>query len=118
MYEMSECIHGNETLLCIVCGPALKTVQAPTLFTLDLDDVLREIRTLLVDKNRKYGDSALSPVRVFSKASAVEQINVRLDDKLSRLMSGQLDDTEDVLTDMLGYLILLRIAEARSNKND
>jgi hypothetical protein len=58
----------------------------------------------------------LSPVRVFSKASAVEQINVRLDDKLSRLMSGQLDDTEDVELDLVGYILLKRIAKLRSGE--
>lgn len=83
------------------------------IFADDLSAVVGEIREMLLDKNRKYGDSALSPKRVFSKASAVEQINVRMDDKLSRLMSGQLDDTEDVELDLIGYIILKRIAKMR-----
>ena len=32
--------------------------------------------------------SALKPCRVFSKASAVEQLLVRIDDKLNRIMQG------------------------------
>jgi hypothetical protein len=68
------------------------------------------IRDFLLEKNRKYGDSALKPKRVFSKASPREQIAVRLDDKLSRLMSGQVDDTEDTKLDLIGYLILDRVA--------
>jgi hypothetical protein len=68
------------------------------------------LRDLLISKNRKYNNSALDPVRIFSKASPHEQILVRLDDKISRLRSGQLDDDEDVIQDLLGYLILLRIA--------
>lgn len=70
-------------------------------------DALKE---MLLDKNRKYGNSALVPIRIFSKASPVEQILVRLDDKLSRLRAAQGDDAEDVLGDLLGYLILLRVA--------
>lgn len=68
------------------------------------------IKQMLLDKNRKYGDSALNPVRIFSRASPAEQILVRLDDKLSRLRSSQADEDEDVIADLIGYLILLRIA--------
>lgn len=71
------------------------------------------IKTMLMEKNRKYGNSALDPVRVFSRASAEEQILVRIDDKLSRLRSMQNDDTEDVVMDLIGYLILLRVARQK-----
>lgn len=67
------------------------------------------IKALLLEKNKAYGNSALEPLRVFSKSSAVEQILVRLDDKLSRLSRGQ-DAGEDVVLDLLGYLVLLRVA--------
>lgn len=83
--------------------------------------VCDEIKQLLLSKNAKYGDSALNPVRVFSKASPVEQILVRIDDKLSRIQSGAglLASDEDVLNDLIGYLILLKIALAKSeNKTD
>jgi len=73
------------------------------------------IAEMLCEKNRKYGDSALHPVRVFSKCNALEQINVRLDDKLSRLQSAQGDDTEDAEMDLIGYLILKRIAKRRQS---
>lgn len=79
----------------------------------DLDELLDEIRNELVDKNRKYGDSALSPAKVFSKATSIEQIKVRLDDKLARKVSDQLDEDEDIDKDIMGYLILLRIAQKR-----
>lgn len=73
----------------------------------------RELETMLIEKNRNYGNSALEPLRVFSKASAREQILVRLDDKLSRLSRGAAAG-EDVIKDMLGYLILLRVADRMS----
>ena len=50
--------------------------------------VCDDIKELLLEKNRKYGDSALNPNRIFSKADAVEQILVRIDDKLNRIQKG------------------------------
>ena len=41
-----------------------------------------------IHKNRKYGNSALKPNRIFSKCSATEQLLVRIDDKLNRIMKG------------------------------
>lgn len=75
------------------------------------------IKQMLLDKNRRYGDSALNPVRIFSKATSSEQILVRLDDKLSRLRSSQLDDDEDVINDLIGYLILLKISKQQYVQN-
>lgn len=69
------------------------------------------IKEMLLDKNRKYGNSALNPVRVFSSAAPLEQINVRIDDKLSRLKSAQADEDEDVVQDLIGYLILRTVAK-------
>ena len=90
-----------------------------------LDRTAREIvaecgalADLLVAKNRQYGDSALQPLRLFSRADAVEQLRVRIDDKLSRIRSAQADDTEDAELDLLGYLVLLRIARRRAGATD
>jgi len=81
-----------------------------------------EIKEILLDKNRKYGDSAIHPMRIFSKSPVNEQLNVRLDDKLSRIISGQDDDEEDVELDLIGYLILKRVLRnatkrATNNRN-
>ena len=67
------------------------------------------VAELLLEKNKKYGDSAANPMRVFSKASAREQILVRIDDKLSRISKGVglLGTDEDVVKDLVGYLALL-----------
>jgi len=79
--------------------------------------VCDDLKNLLIDKNKKYGDSALSPVRIFSNASIVEQLLVRIDDKLSRLKSGAglLANDEDVVMDLMGYLVLLKIALKRNS---
>lgn len=71
--------------------------------------VCNEVKELLLRKNEAYGDSALDPVRIFSKADPAEQLKIRIDDKLSRLARGN-DAGEDVVLDLLGYLVLLRIA--------
>lgn len=46
------------------------------------------LKSLLIEKQRAYGNSATDPIRLFSKASPDEQIRVRIDDKLSRLARG------------------------------
>lgn len=77
-----------------------------------------QIKCLLVEKNEKYGDSALSPCRIFSKADSTEQLLVRIDDKLSRISrgAGLLAKDEDVLDDLIGYLLLLKIAIRENNE--
>jgi hypothetical protein len=87
-------------------------------FAEEVHIVLMAVSDMLNEKNRKYGNSALEPKRIFSKASSIEQIKVRLDDKLSRLTAEQVDEDEDVLMDLLGYLVLLRIAQNRTTKEN
>ncbi len=79
----------------------------------EITEVINDILELLLDKNRKYGNSALEPIRIFSKSGSTEQLRVRIDDKLSRVVAGQSDEDEDVLDDLLGYVVLLKIAMKR-----
>jgi hypothetical protein len=82
-------------------------------------DLIREIcddmRDFLLDKNAQYGDSAIDPVRIFSKASPVEQLLVRIDDKLSRIEKGddRIESDDDVIDDLIGYFILLKVAKRK-----
>ena len=72
--------------------------------------ILSEITEMLIAKNEKYGNSALEPLGVFSQLSAKEGLLVRIDDKLKRIKNGSLDkDDEDVVNDLIGYLVLLKI---------
>jgi tRNA A22 N-methylase len=82
----------------------------------DISQVCNDIRELLLEKNRKYGDAALNPLRIFSKANTLEQIKVRLDDKLSRLKNAQDDEDEDVIADLTGYLILYMVARMQERR--
>lgn len=71
----------------------------------------KKLEKLLLDKNKAYGSSALFPLGVFSKGDAVESLCARMDDKLMRIKnSGINDTTEDTLSDLAGYIILLQMA--------
>lgn len=82
---------------------------------MEIAETCDEIKELLISKNRQYGDSALNPVRIFSRADNDHQLRVRIDDKLSRLARGDesIEHDNDVIDDLIGYLILLRIARKR-----
>jgi hypothetical protein len=83
-------------------------------FANKVSSYLLEIRELLISKNLKYGNSALEPLGVFSKLSAKEGLLVRIDDKLKRIKNGSLEkDDEDVINDLIGYLVLLKIESNR-----
>ena len=74
--------------------------------------VCDDLKALLLEKNAMYGDSALNPARIFSKADPVEQIRVRIDDKLSRIRTtGERAADEDTARDLAGYLVLLLVAQ-------
>lgn len=85
----------------------------PEGFAADVDRVLGRVGQLLVEKNTAYGNSALNPVQVFSQVDAEEQLKVRIDDKLSRLKRGKETEKvpEDTVLDLIGYLVLLTIAQ-------
>lgn len=74
----------------------------------------------MCDKNEQYGDSALNPIRMFSKADAEGGIRIRIDDKLSRLASrdDRLESEDDVIDDLIGYLILLKLAKRESEEDE
>lgn len=84
------------------------------------NEILTQVKLvaeMLVEKNKKYGNSAIQPKRIFSKASPVEQINVRIDDKLSRIANQQVNEDEDAEFDLIGYLILKRVFNNLSQKD-
>ena len=76
---------------------------------------------LLVAKNQRYGNSALEPMRVFSRADPAEGILVRLDDKLSRIKyasnEGNLLRKNDI-ADMMGYLVLYCVKQGWTSFDD
>lgn len=97
-----------------------KSLQVPEIkkskFSKSLTKTLEELGTMLLSKNASYGNAALEPLRIFSKADSVEQLKVRIDDKLSRLQRGA-EIGEDTVKDLTGYLILFLMARSKNDKN-
>lgn len=68
------------------------------------------IKDMLTTKNAAYGDSALNEGIMFP-IDSVTAIQARINDKINRIRNkGITEDTEDSLGDLIGYLLLLRIA--------
>mgnify|MGYP001011995436 CR=1 FL=1 len=64
------------------------------------------IKKFLLTKNKNYGDSALEPTRVCSKANSTEQILIRMDDKINRIANSTEPRMNDYV-DLIGYGMLL-----------
>ena len=76
-----------------------------------IEKVVEEVKELLLEKNRNYGDAAINPSNVFSNGDPLESLGARIDDKLMRIKNvGINNDTEDTLMDLIGYLILYKVA--------
>lgn len=71
-----------------------------------ITEVCNSLDEFLREKNKRYGDSALSPVRVFSGQSTLEALLVRMDDKLSRIKNSDNLRKNDIV-DLIGYLVLV-----------
>lgn len=71
----------------------------------------------LKEKNKRYGDSVLKPLNVFSKDNSSSQICNRIDDKLGRIKNSNELKKNDV-SDMFGYIALLLIENDWLEFND
>lgn len=71
-------------------------------------EITDSMKDLLLYKNEKYGDSALSPKNIFYKGDSTNSILIRLDDKIGRIKNNP-DSTPRVndVCDIIGYCILL-----------
>ena len=93
----------------------VKTIaEIDSKFSEELTEIMSSIKQLLMRKNSQYGDSIFNPVRVFSKGDPIEQIRVRIDDKISRMNSSPHEYIEDTVTDLIGYLIMYQMAMRRN----
>lgn len=86
-----------------------KAKQGESSFEQKVRTILTDVGDIVVARNKEYGNSALDPVRVFSKSDRMEQLKVQLDHKLSRIARGG-DPGLDTLRDLIGYEVLYIIA--------
>jgi hypothetical protein len=73
--------------------------------------VFDSLRELVLEKNRRYGDSALSPKQVFSQIDPSEAIKIRIDDKISRIRNSRGLIRKNDVADLIGYLALLSVSQ-------
>jgi hypothetical protein len=67
------------------------------------------IVSLLIEKNKSYGNSYFNPVSIFSKFSVTDRIDSRIDEKLARIRSSG-SEVEDTYDDLIGLLLIRKIA--------
>jgi len=77
---------------------------------MDIILLFDNFKEFLLEKNKRYGDSASNPVNVFSKESTQNQICNRIDDKLSRIRNSK-DLRKNDVSDVFGYVALLMISK-------
>ena len=118
-YPNNDCAwFGPDGFHCANCfaGIAIKSTGPASGYIAPMADKIAEtcdaIKVMLLEKNKAYGNSATEPVRIFSSASSDEQLLVRIDDKLSRIARGK-EMGEDVIDDLIGYLVLLKIVRGK-----
>ena len=76
-----------------------------TPFSENLAQFVDSFEALLIAKNKAYGNSALKPINVFSKASSSDVILQQIDHKLSRIKNSDIPSKNDMI-DLMGYLTL------------
>ena len=81
----------------------------------EIKQICSLVEKTLVSKNKKYGNSALEPLNCFARTtSALDQLYVQIDHKLARIARGDVNrEDEDVLLDLVGYLVLAMIARRK-----
>lgn len=78
--------------------------------------VCDDLKNLLLEKNAAYGDAVHQKGPLFD-VDPVVGIQSRINDKLRRIQNTGLNkDTEDSLTDLMGYLVHLKIALNRKKE--
>ncbi len=73
-----------------------------------------EVKEMLLEKNRKYGNAIFEPIGVLFKGNPLDGHRFRIDEKIKRLQSIGEDpegDDEDTIDDLIGHLILYKIAK-------
>tara|TARA_Y100000015_G_scaffold37035_1_gene38684 strand:- start:602 stop:949 length:348 start_codon:yes stop_codon:yes gene_type:complete len=78
-----------------------------------------EIRDLLIEKNKSYGNSVFDKGVLFN-VDPMYAIQARINDKLNRIKSKETYMSENDLMDLTGYLVLLQVymdeVDKRMNK--
>lgn len=83
-----------------------------------IKDILSGMTDLLLYKNRKYGDSAINPKKIFYKGDSTNSILIRLDDKIGRVMSNTEEKPRvNDVADIIGYCTLLLVSMGTTSED-
>jgi len=75
-----------------------------------ISETFNSLRDVVLEKNKRYGDSALNPIGIFSRNNIEANLYSRADDKISRIKNREGDKIRlNDLSDLVGYLILIII---------
>lgn len=111
---VKKCVKPVEPVECIKIGK----LENATDTQLKISEILDAMKDLLLYKNKKYGDSAINPKKIFYKGDSTNSILIRLDDKLSRILNSEEEKPRiNDCCDIIGYLTLLLISLGVSKKD-
>ena len=92
-------------------------------FKTTLTKEVEDLAKLIIAKNARYGNSALTPPTLCPVLTAKEGIQVRLGDKFARMRqlveSGEVvaeEPLRDTVRDIIGYCLLWLIADEEERK--
>ncbi len=97
--------------------------EPPFEITDGLERVYSSMTKLVIEKNRRYGNSVMEPLGIFNSfvsENNTESLNgllIRLDDKLKRIKNSKTIRKNDV-SDLLGYLAFLCVEEGWEDFSD
>lgn len=109
------CGHNNDAFMCeaiIYCNSfrewVIRKNKKKYITEEKIEILFNSFKEFLKEKNKRYGDAALKPLKIFSRADAGSQICNRIDDKLGRIKKSKELKKNDV-ADIFGYVALLLI---------
>lgn len=80
--------------------------------------VCKQLEEFLLEKNRRYGDSALNPTNIFDKGgTALDKLLCRADDKIMRIKNEK-EMSKNNYVDLLGYLVFICIEKGWTDFKD
>jgi len=100
--------RGEKNHVCdmsLIGGVKLTPITISKISADKISALCDELKRFLLVKNERYGDSALNPVKIFSKGNADDKIDTRMDDKLSRISESE-EQRKNDFVDLTGYLVL------------
>ena len=77
---------------CIKCGNQHCVCDEVELMNTQqkIDRLFFNFSEFLKEKNKRYGDSVINPVKIFSKVEPTNKACIRLDEKLQRIINNDI----------------------------